>query len=93
MQLDFTHFMSILELISSGKYPVHQAYVDAYIKAYYMPADLFEQWIVEQKEKKDYSTKQLSNLIMCTCSNDKKTRVKLLALVGSGGVDLVLGSP
>lgn len=81
MQLDFAHFMSILELISAHKHPVHQQYVDGYIKAYYMPKDLLEQWIKEQKAKRNYSNKQLTTLIQCTCLNDKRSRQKLLQII------------
>lgn len=81
MQLDFAHFMSILEQISGLKYPTHHTYVDGYVKAYYMPKDLLEQWIIEEKMKNMYSTKQFTALIACTCNNDKKTRQKLLALL------------
>lgn len=82
MQLDFTHFMSILELNSGFKFPIHHNYVDAYIKAYYMPKDLLEEWIIEQKAKNNYSVKQFGTLITCTCVNDKKSRQKLMAIVG-----------
>lgn len=82
MQLDFAHFMSLLELISNLKYPAHHNYVDAYIKAYYMPKDLLEEWIIEQKAKNNYSVKQFGTLITCTCVNDKKTRQKLMAFLG-----------
>lgn len=81
MQLDFAHFMSILELISNLKYPTHHVYVDGYIKAYYMPKDLLETWIIDEKQKNTYSAKQFTTLITCTCVNDKKTRQKLLALL------------
>lgn len=81
MQLDFAHFLSMLELISGLKYPIHHAYVDGYIKAYYMPKDLLESWIIEEKQKNMYSTKQFTALIVCTCVNDKKSRQKLLALL------------
>lgn len=82
MQLDFAHFMSMLEMISGTKHPAHHSYVDAYIKAYYMPKDLLEEWIVDQKTTNFYSVKQFSTLIACTCVNDKKTRQKLLAILG-----------
>lgn len=85
MQLDFAHFMSILELLSGLKFPPHHRYVDSYIKAYYLPKDLLETWIIEEKVKRTYSTKQLTALIACTCSNDKKTRQKLLALLEQDG--------
>lgn len=81
MQLDFAHFMSILELLSGCKFPAHHRYVDSYIKAFYMPKDLLESWIIEERNKNTYSTKQFSALIACTCANDKKSRQKLLALL------------
>lgn len=81
MQLDFAHFMSILELLSGLKFPHHHRYVDSYIKAYYLPKELLETWIIEEKAKRTYSTKQLTAMITCTCSNDKKSRQKLMALL------------
>lgn len=83
MQLDFTHIMSFLELISGFKFPVHQQYVDQYVKAYYLAKDDLERWTQEQVAAKNYSNKQLHGLVMCACSNDKKTRQKLLALLGN----------
>lgn len=85
MQLDFAHFMSFLELLSGLKFLSHHRYVDNYIKAYYMPKDLLETYIIEEKAKRTYSTKQLTALITCTCSNDKKTRQKLIALLEQDG--------
>lgn len=81
MQLDFTHFMSILELLSGFKFPHHHRYVDNYIKAYYMPKESLESWIVEEKIKRTYSAKQFATLIACTCINDKRTRQKLMAIL------------
>lgn len=81
MQLDFAHFMSILELLSGYKFPTHHRYVDNYIKAFYLPKDLLETWIIDERNKNTYSTKQFSSLIGCTCVNDKKSRQKLLALL------------
>lgn len=92
MQLDFAHFVSILELLSGLKFATHHRYVDNYIKAYYLPKDLLETWIYEEKAKRTYSTKQLTSLIACTCSNDKKIRQKLIALLeqdgGNASIDL-----
>lgn len=85
MQLDFAHFMSILELLSGFKFPEYHRYVDSYIKAYYFPKDLLEIWLCEEKMKRKYSTKQLAALISCTCSNDKKMRQKLNALLEYDG--------
>lgn len=81
MQLDFTHLMSILELISKHKFNQHKLYVEVYVKAFYFPKDLLEKWIKEQTDKNVYSNKHLVGLIMCTCSNDKKMRQQLLAIV------------
>lgn len=76
MQLDFTHFLSVLELLSGMKHPVHQQYVDQYLKAYYLGSSL-EEFITMQK---NYSSKHMIGLINCAC-NDKKLRQKLLSLV------------
>ncbi|KAL5278409.1 CCDC132 family protein [Megaselia abdita] len=81
MQLDFTHFISIMELLSGLKFSKHRSYVDNYIKAYYFPIDLFEEWILKQSTEPNYSTKQLSNLISCVLSGDKRTKQKMLALL------------
>uniref|UniRef100_A0A182K9X2 Syndetin C-terminal domain-containing protein n=1 Tax=Anopheles christyi TaxID=43041 RepID=A0A182K9X2_9DIPT len=80
MQLDFTHFWSLLEIVSGGKHPEHRAYVEQYVKAYYLPKDLLEQWLLEPH---GYSPKHLAGLVQCACSSDKKTRQRLLALVES----------
>lgn len=81
MQLDLTHFLSILELISGFKHPIHQSYVELYVKSFYLPKDLLEEWIKENIEKSHYSMKHLTGLVLCTCSNDKKTRQKLMSLI------------
>ncbi|KFB37238.1 AGAP000343-PA-like protein [Anopheles sinensis] len=80
MQLDFTHFWSLLEIVSGGKHPEHRAYVEQYVKAYYLPKDLLQEWLLEPH---GYSTKHLIGLVQCACSSDKKTRQRLLALVES----------
>uniref|UniRef100_A0A182N0S6 Syndetin C-terminal domain-containing protein n=1 Tax=Anopheles dirus TaxID=7168 RepID=A0A182N0S6_9DIPT len=80
MQLDFTHFWSLLEVVSGGKHPEHRAYVEQYVKAYYLPKDLLEQWLLEPH---GYSAKHLAGLVQCACSSDKKARQRLLALVES----------
>lgn len=76
MQLDFTHFLSVLETLSGMKYPVHQQYVDQYIKAFYMGSGL-EEFITTQRS---YSARHIIALINCACS-DKKSKQKLLSLV------------
>lgn len=81
MQLDFTHCMSILELLSTFKYPHHHRYVDSYVKAYFMEKESLEAWIIEERNKNNYSTKQFTALITHTCVNDRKSRQKLMALL------------
>lgn len=78
MQLDFTHFLSVIEVLSGMKHPVHQQYVDQYLKAFYLGTSL-EEFISMQK---NYSAKHMIGLINCAC-NDKKLRQKLLGLVES----------
>ncbi|XP_049541614.1 syndetin [Anopheles darlingi] len=78
MQLDFTHFWSLLEIVSGGKHTEHRTYVEQYVKAYYLPKDLLEQWLLEAH---GYSPRQLSGLVACACSSDKKTRQRLLTLI------------
>lgn len=85
MQLDFTYLMSMLELIAEQKFPEHNAYVDTFIKSYYLPVESFESWITEQLNKNMYSTKQISNLINTVCVADRKSRVKLLSLLENKG--------
>lgn len=85
MQLDFAYFMSMLEMTSGLKFPNHRTYVESYIKAYYMPKDLLEEWIKRQLQTNNYSPKQLISLIQCTCINDKRTKQLLLTLVENYG--------
>lgn len=81
MQLDVTHFMTILEMISGRKYPAHRAYVDGYIKAYYMPKAELEVWCREQLGAHIYSARQLGALVQCVCANDRKARQRLMQLL------------
>lgn len=83
MQLDFTNFMSMLELISQQKYPEYRLYVDGFIKAYYFSMEQFHSWILTQKELEpaQYSLKQLTNLIGCVCLSDKRMKNKLLQIL------------
>lgn len=85
MQLDFTNFMSMLELISQQKYVEYRLYVDSFIKAYYFSMEQFHNWILTQKELEtaQYSLKQLTNLIICVCSSDKRMKNKLLQILGN----------
>ena len=79
MQLDFTHFLSVLETLSGSKHPVHQQYVDQYIKAFYLGSNGLEDFL---KSQKLYSPRHMTALINCAC-NDKKLKQKLLNLIES----------
>lgn len=98
MQLDVAHFMAVLEMISQRRYAGHRAYVDGYIKAYYMPKAELERWCCEQLAARVYSGKQLAALVQCVCANDRKSRQRLLQVLeqaddggGSANTSLTLG--
>ncbi|KAK7862939.1 hypothetical protein R5R35_004896 [Gryllus longicercus] len=85
MQLDFTHFLSKLEKLTSvrpipkSEFVDHYAKVEHYVKAYYMPEKTLEAWIQEHCD--EYTSEQLKALVRCACQNDSKTRQRLEALV------------
>lgn len=94
MQIDFTHILSFMELLSGYKFGRHQVYVDQYVKAYYLPKDgALRDWLQEQVVRNEYSQKQLTGLVMCTCASDKKIRQKLLAILNSSSGSEDKGSP
>ncbi|XP_012257416.2 syndetin [Athalia rosae] len=78
MQLDFTQLMSKFEKMTSLRPMPHREYVEAYVKAYYLPENILEDWI---KQHKEYSSKHLIGLISCGCQNNKKTRQRLIATI------------
>ncbi|XP_031849318.1 vacuolar protein sorting 50 [Nomia melanderi] len=78
MQLDFTQLKSQFEALTSLRPMPHREYVELYIKAYYLPENILEEWI---KEHKEYSVKHLIGLICSACQNNKKTRQRLIALI------------
>ncbi|XP_046752243.1 syndetin isoform X1 [Diprion similis] len=78
MQLDFTQLMSKFEKLTSLRPMPHREYVEAYVKSYYLPENILEEWI---KQHKEYSTKHLIGLISCGCQNNKKTRQRLISII------------
>lgn len=78
MQLDFTQLGSKVEKICSLRPLPHREFVENYIKAYYLVEDQLEAWI---KEHREYTSKQLLSLVSCVCSNNKKSRQRLSALI------------
>ncbi|XP_015588242.1 syndetin [Cephus cinctus] len=78
MQLDFTQLMSKFEKLTTLRPMPHREYVELYVKAYYLPENILEEWI---KEHLEYSTKHLIGLISCACQNNKKTRQRLISII------------
>ncbi|KAK0090814.1 hypothetical protein PV325_003834 [Microctonus aethiopoides] len=78
MQLDFTQLKSKYEMITSIRPMPHSEYVETYIKAYYIPENILEEWM---KEHQEYSVKHLIGLISCVCQNNKKSRQRLISAV------------
>uniref|UniRef100_A0A663LT31 VPS50 subunit of EARP/GARPII complex n=1 Tax=Athene cunicularia TaxID=194338 RepID=A0A663LT31_ATHCN len=80
MQLDFQQFLMKLEKLTDIRPIPDKEFVETYIKAYYLTENDMERWI---KEHREYSTKQLINLVnVCLGSHiNKKTRQKLLAAI------------
>uniref|UniRef100_A0A8C0FMX7 VPS50 subunit of EARP/GARPII complex n=1 Tax=Bubo bubo TaxID=30461 RepID=A0A8C0FMX7_BUBBB len=80
MQLDFQQFLMKLEKLTDIRPIPDKEFVETYIKAYYLTENDMEHWI---KEHREYSTKQLINLVnVCLGSHiNKKARQKLLAAI------------
>lgn len=80
MQLDFQQFLIKLEKLTDIRPIPDKEFVETYIKAYYLTENDMERWI---KEHREYSTKQLTNLVnVCLGSHiNKKARQKLLAAI------------
>jgi len=80
MQLDFMQYLSKLEKISpvSMKGLPDREFVESYVKAYYMPENIMEEWIQTHPE---YNAKQLNALVNCAFQGNKKTKLRLQAMV------------
>ncbi|XP_059963633.1 syndetin [Mesoplodon densirostris] len=80
MQLDFQQFLMKLEKLTDIRPIPDKEFVETYIKAYYLTENDMERWI---KEHREYSTKQLTNLVnVCLGSHiNKKARQKLLSAI------------
>ncbi|KAE8596232.1 hypothetical protein XENTR_v10016019 [Xenopus tropicalis] len=80
MQLDYQQFLMKLEKLTDIRPIPDKEFVETYIKAYYLTENDMERWI---KEHREYSTKQLTNLVnVCLGSHiNKKARQKLLAAI------------
>jgi len=80
MQLDFMQYLSKVEKISpvSLKGLPDREFVENYVKAYYMPHDIMEEWIQSHSE---YTGKQLTALVNCAWQGNKKSKLRLQAIV------------
>lgn len=78
MQLDYQQFLMKLEKITDLRPIPDKEYVEAYVKAFYLPENILEEWIIAHKE---YTPKQMSALVNCISQINKKGRQKLLAMI------------
>ena len=78
MQLDYRQFVLKLEAISGLRPLPYQAYVSAYVKAFYIPESELEIWVQSHPE---YSAAQLVALVNSVAYSNNKTRQKLNALI------------
>ncbi len=78
MQLDYRQFVLKAEAISGLRPLPYQAYVSAYVKAFYIPDSELELWVQSHPE---YSAAQLVALVNSVAYSNNKTRQKLNALI------------
>ncbi|XP_074658828.1 syndetin-like isoform X2 [Tubulanus polymorphus] len=76
MQLDFQQFLMKLETITEIRPIPDREYVEAYIKAYYLPETQIESWV---KEHKEYTSKQLTALVNSMSHISRKGRQRALS--------------
>lgn len=79
MQLDYQHFLINLETLTQLRPIPDREYVEGYIKAFYLPENSFEQWILERKGV--YSPKQMAGLLSCVPHLNKKAKQHFYALI------------
>ncbi|CAG5128982.1 unnamed protein product [Candidula unifasciata] len=78
MQLDFQQFLTKVDQIAEIRPIPEREYVEAYIKAYYLPEHELESWVHDHKE---YSNKQLLALVSSVGHLGRKSRQKLISMV------------
>jgi hypothetical protein len=93
MQLDLQQMIGKLEQIVRLRPIPHKAYVENYIKAYYLPEAALEQWIMTHRVCclllivkcttmiQEYSPSQLTTLLHVATHVSKKTRTRLLSML------------
>ncbi|VDN35733.1 unnamed protein product [Gongylonema pulchrum] len=75
MQLDFQQLLVKLEQIVEFSPIPHRAYVENYIKAYYLPESSMETWIQQHSE---YTTNQIVTLLNVATHVSKKARTRII---------------
>lgn len=76
MQLDSQQLLRKLEKITTLRPLPDRDFVDAYIKAYYLPESALELWIEQHRE---YSNRQKIGLLNAVVHVSKRTRQRLIA--------------
>ncbi|CAJ0600446.1 unnamed protein product [Cylicocyclus nassatus] len=75
MQLDFQHLLLKLEPLCNLHPVPHTAFVDGYIKAFYLPENGLEEWITKHSE---YTAKQMISLLGVATHVSKKARTRII---------------
>ncbi|MCP9258907.1 hypothetical protein DINM_001377 [Dirofilaria immitis] len=75
MQLDFQQLIVKLEQIVDFMPIPHKAYVESYIKAYYLPESSMESWILQHRE---YTMNQIITLLNVATHISKKARTRIM---------------
>ncbi|PIO65569.1 hypothetical protein TELCIR_12751 [Teladorsagia circumcincta] len=75
MQLDFQHLLLKLEPICGLRPVPHAAFVEGYIKAFYLPENGLEEWISKHTE---YTAKQMISLLSVATHVSKKARTRII---------------
>uniref|UniRef100_A0A915PU62 Syndetin n=1 Tax=Setaria digitata TaxID=48799 RepID=A0A915PU62_9BILA len=76
MQLDFQQLVAKLEQVVDFMAIPHKAYVENYIKAYYLPECSMESWVQQHTE---YTTNQIITLLNVATHISKKTRTRIIS--------------
>ncbi|VDO50147.1 unnamed protein product [Brugia timori] len=93
MQLDFQQLIAKLEQLIDFMPIPHKAYVENYIKAYYLPESSMESWILQHRVSniycfikvfvidlkiKEYTTNQIITLLNVATHISKKARTRII---------------
>uniref|UniRef100_A0A1I7Y9S3 DUF2451 domain-containing protein n=1 Tax=Steinernema glaseri TaxID=37863 RepID=A0A1I7Y9S3_9BILA len=76
MQLDLQQLVMKMETMVDLRPIPYRAYVENYIKAYYLPESSLEQWIAQHKE---YTGNQMIALLNVATHVSKKARTRIIS--------------